>query len=182
LGSLASGPYTTYDYTMGNSPLLTTSFSANALTIVSPSCLVAGGNNQNVDIGNIHLNQLSSKGCSAGGRSFPLELQCSGGVSLSESTNINMTFDGTLATGTTTAQGVLINKAGGEQVAQGVGVQILNSDHTPLEMGTSQRIGQLNNCQIHYINLKYFARFYQYLDSISAGEVRGHLVFNIDYD
>lgn len=179
-GSIASGPYTIYGY--GDDAMLTTSLSANALTIVSPSCLVSGGNNQNVEIGSIRQNQLSGRGSFAGGRSFPLELQCSGGVSLSEYTNINMTFDGTLATGTSAAQGVLINDASSSEAAKGVGVQILNSDQTPLEMRKSQWVGRLNDNQTHVIKLKYFARFYQYLDTISAGDVRAHLVFNIDYD
>lgn len=179
-GVIASGPYTTYGY--GNDPMLTTSLSANALTIVSPSCLVSGGNNQSVDIGSIRQSQLSGKGSSAGGRSFSLELKCSGGVNLSEFTNVKMTFDGILATDTTADQGVLINQASAGQAAQGVGVQILNSDQTPLVMRKQQRVGQFNDDQIHYINLKYFARFYQYLDAISAGEVRTYMIFKIDYD
>ncbi|VXC82880.1 Fimbria adhesin protein [Enterobacterales bacterium 8AC] len=181
-GRVTSGPYTTYDYRGGNNPLLTTSLSADAITIVSPSCLVKGGNNQSVDIGVIRENQLNGKGTYAGGSSFALELQCSGGVSLYGGVDIKMTFDGTLATGTAVADGVLINETTGSQSAQGVGVQVLNEDQTPLEMGKPQLIGTLNDNEIHHITLKYFARFYQYLDSISTGEVRSHLIFNIDYE
>ncbi|OMQ23803.1 fimbrial protein [Serratia oryzae] len=181
-GRVASGPYTSYGYIGSDNPQLTTSLSADALTIVSPSCLVSGGNNQSVDIGTIHRNQLSGKGSFAGGRNFELKLKCSGGVSLSGFADIKMTFDGTLATGTAVADGVLINENTGSQSAQGVGVQVLNEDQSPLEMGKPQLIGTLNDNEIHYITLKYFARFYQYLDSISTGEVRSHLIFNIDYE
>lgn len=181
-GRVASGAYTTYDVTEGSNPLLTSSLSADALTIVSPSCLVTGGNNQRVNMGTVRQNQLSGQGSTAGGRSFALELQCSGGVNLSGETNVKMTFDGTLATNTTAAQGVLTNEAAGSQAAQGVGVQVLNGDNTPLEMGKSQWVGTLNDSETHVFKLAYFARFYQYLDTISAGEVRSHLVFNIDYD
>ncbi|ERK14492.1 Fimbria adhesin protein precursor [Serratia fonticola AU-AP2C] len=181
-GRVASGPYTTYDYQYGNNPLLTTSLSADAITIVSPSCLVSGGNNQSVNIGTIRQNQLSGKGSSAGGRNFELKLQCSGGVSLSGSVDIKMNFDGNLAPGITAAESVLINENTGSQAAQGVGVQVLNEDQTPLELGKPQLIGSLADNEVHHITLKYFARFYQYLDSISTGEVRSNLVFNIDYD
>lgn len=181
-GRVASGPYTTYDYREGNNPLLTTSLSADAITIVSPSCLVSGGTNQSVDIGTIRQNQLSGKGTHAGGRSFDLNMQCSGGVSLAGFSDVKLTFDGTLAAGTTAAEGVLSNESTGNQAAQGVGVQVLNEDQTPLVIGKPQLIGTLNDNEVHHITLKYFARFYQYLDAISNGEVRSHLVFNIDYE
>ncbi|MFC0226929.1 fimbrial protein [Serratia aquatilis] len=181
-GRVASGPYTSYGYIEDDNPPLTTSLSADALTIVSPSCLVSGGKNQRVDIGTIRQNQLTGKGSFAGGRNFELKLQCSGGVSLSGSVDIKMTFDGTLAPGTTAADSVLINENTGSQAAQGVGVQVLNEDQTPLELGKPQLIGTLADNQVHHITLKYFARFYQYLDTISTGEVRSNLVFNIDYD
>lgn len=181
-GRVASGPYTSYDYSMGNNPLLTSSLSADALTIVSPSCLVSGGNNQNVDIGTIRQNELSGRGSVAGGRRFALQLQCSGGVSLSGFANVNMSFDGTLAAGTTAAQGVLTNEASGSRAAQGVGVQVLHGNQAPLEMGARQQVGRLESNETRYIDLEYIARFYQYLDTISAGDVRSHMVFNIDYD
>ncbi|NBJ35391.1 fimbrial protein [Serratia fonticola] len=181
-GRVTNGPYTTYDHREGSHPLLTTSLSADAITIVSPSCLVNGGNQQSVNVGVINKNQLTGKGTHAGGRNFELKLQCSGGVSLSGSVDIKMTFDGTLATGTSAAEGVLINEHAGNQAAQGVGIQVLNEDQTPLEMGRPQLIGTLNDDEVHHMTLKYFARFYQYLDNISTGEVRSNLVFNIDYD
>jgi hypothetical protein len=49
-------------------------------------------------------------------------------------------------------------------------------------MGKPQWVGTLNDSETHVINLEYLAHFYQYLDTINAGEVRSHLVFNIDYD
>ena len=39
-GTLAAGKYTTYDWENGNNPILDTYLSANAITIVSPSCTV----------------------------------------------------------------------------------------------------------------------------------------------
>lgn len=181
-GSLASGKYTSYDYVYGSNPILETYMSANALTIVSPSCTVSGGNNLNVDIGTIKTSDLKGIGTYAGGRTFPIQLQCSGGISVSGYANVNMIFDGNLATGTTTSQGVLINERSDSSAAQGIGVQVLDSSMNPLQFKKTYSIGRLANSQTQYIDLSYTARFYQYLAKITAGDVESHMVFNLNYD
>jgi len=180
-GTIASGKYTSYDYQYGNNPILETWLSANAITVVSPSCTVLAGNNMNVDLGMIKRSDLKGRGSYAGGRQFNLQLQCSGGISATGYANINTTFSGTLASGTTASQGVLINEKTGSGAAQGVGVQVLK-DGSPLEMNKKYSIGQLRNNQTQYITLPYTARFYQYLQNISSGEVESHMVFNLTYD
>lgn len=181
-GGVASGKYTSYDWVYGSNPILETYLSANALTIVPPSCTVSGGNNLNVDVGAIKVSDLNGVGTYAGGRKFPIQLQCSGGVSVAGYANVNMTFDGNLATGTSLSQGVLKNEKSGNIAAQGVGVQVLDSNINPLQFKKTYNVGRLANNQTQYIDLSYTARFYQYLAKITSGEVEAHMVFNLTYD
>ncbi|HDJ1438891.1 TPA: type 1 fimbrial protein [Serratia rubidaea] len=181
-GSVASGKYTSYDYVYGSNPILETYLSANALTIVSPSCTVMGGNNFSVDVGAIKTSDLNGVGTYAGGRRFPIQLQCNGGVSVSGYANVNMTFDGNLATGTTLSQGVLKNERTDSSAAQGVGIQVLDSRMNPLQFKKAYNVGRLANNQTQYIDLSYTARFYQYLSKITSGAVEAHMVFNLTYD
>ncbi|MBJ3816718.1 type 1 fimbrial protein [Shimwellia pseudoproteus] len=180
-GTLAQGLYTSYDWDSGNNPILETFLSANAITIVSPSCTVLSGKNMNVDIGAIKRTDLKGVGTWAGGTPFNIQLECSGGVSVSGYANINTTFSGNLATGTQPNQGVLINEKTGSAAAKGVGVQVLK-DGTPLEFDKKYLIGQLASSQTSTYTLPYTARFYQYLADISSGEVQSHMVFNLTYD
>ncbi|HIH4877885.1 TPA: fimbrial protein [Citrobacter braakii] len=180
-GTLAAGRYTSYDWENGADPILETFLSANAITVVSPSCTVLSGKNMNVDIGTIKRSDLNGVDTTAGGKDFIIQLQCSGGVSESGFANIHTTFSGNLATGTTAAQGVLINEKSGNTAAKGIGVQVLK-DGTPLEFSKKYNIGTLQTQETRYITLPYRARFYQYASTTSTGEVESHMIFNLTYD
>ncbi|CDZ82864.1 fimbrial protein [Citrobacter koseri] len=180
-GTLAAGKYTSYDWENGSNPILETFLSANAITVVSPSCTVLSGKNMNVDIGTIKRSDLNGVGSTAGGKDFNIQLQCSGGVSESGYANIHTTFSGNLATSTTAAQGVLINEKSGNAAAKGIGVQVLK-DGTPLEFSKKYNIGTLQTQETRYITLPYRARFYQYASTTSTGEVESHMIFNLTYD
>jgi hypothetical protein len=80
-GTLAAGKYTSYDWESGGNPILETYLSANAITVVSPSCTVMSGKNMNVDVGSIRRSDLKGVGTTAGGKDFNIDLQCSGGLS-----------------------------------------------------------------------------------------------------
>lgn len=178
-GTLASGPYT--EYGLPGIVMLKTSLTADAITIVSPSCSVLSGKNMNVDIGTIKRSDLKGVGTWAGNTPFNIQLRCSGGVSISGYANINTTFSGNLATGTTSSQGVLINEKTGSSAAKGIGVQVLQND-TPLEFNKKYNIGRLASDTTQLYSLPYRARFYQYLADTSSGEVESHMVFNLTYD
>ncbi len=76
----AAGKYTSYDWESGGNPILETYLSANAITVVSPSCSVLSGKNMNVDVGSIRRTDLKGVGTTAGGKDFNIDLQCSGGL------------------------------------------------------------------------------------------------------
>ena len=180
-GTLATGKYTSYDWERGNNPILETYLSANAITVVSPSCTVLSGKNMNVDVGSIKRSDLQGVGTTAGGRDFNIELQCSGGLSESGYANIQTSFSGTLATSTTLKQGALLNEKAGSSAAKGVGIQVLK-DGVPLEFNKKYSVGTLRSQETRYFTQPYHARFYQYLPTTSTGEVESHMIFNLTYD
>lgn len=181
-GTITSGQYTSYDWEGGSgNPILVTSLSANAITIVSPSCAVLSGKNMNVDVGSIRRNDLKGVGSTAGGKDFNIQLQCSGGLNDSGYVNIQTSFSGTLATGTSASTGALLNEKTGSSMAQGVGIQVLK-EGSPLEFNKKYDVGRLNNQEIRYLTIPLRARFYQYGPSVSSGEVESHMIFNLTYD
>nr|AAP44769.1 MrkDV3 [Klebsiella pneumoniae] len=180
-GTLAAGKYTSYDWESGGNPILETYLSANAITVVSPSCSVLSGKNMNVDVGAIRRTDLKGVGTTAGGKDFNIELQCSGALSETGYANISTSFSGTLATSTTATMGALLNEKAGSGMAKGVGIQVLK-DGSPLQFNKKYTVGRLNNQETRYITIPLHARFYQYGPTTSTGEVESHMIFNLTYD
>ena len=180
-GTLAAGKYTSYDWESGSNPILETYLSANAITVVSPSCSVLSGKNMNVDVGSIRRTDLKGVGTTAGGKDFNIDLQCSGGLSETGYANISTSFSGTLATSTTATMGALLNEKAGSGMAKGIGIQVLK-DGSPLQFNKKYTVGRLNNQETRYITIPLHARFYQYGPTTSTGEVESHMIFNLTYD
>ncbi|HID2800915.1 TPA: type 3 fimbria adhesin subunit MrkD, partial [Klebsiella pneumoniae] len=162
-------------------PILETYLSANAITVVSPSCSVLSGKNMNVDVGSIRRTDLKGVGTTAGGKDFNIDLQCSGGLSETGYANISTSFSGTLATSTTATMGALLNEKAGSGMAKGIGIQVLK-DGSPLQFNKKYTVGRLNNQETRYITIPLHARFYQYGPTTSTGEVESHMIFNLTYD
>ncbi len=165
----------------GGNPILETYLSANAITVVSPSCSVLSGKNMNVDVGSIRRTDLKGVGTTAGGKDFNIDLQCSGGLSETGYANISTSFSGTLATSTTATMGALLNEKAGSGMAKGIGIQVLK-DGSPLQFNKKYTVGRLNNQETRYITIPLHARFYQYGPTTSTGEVESHMIFNLTYD
>ncbi len=135
----------------------------------------------NVDVGTIKRSDLNGVGTTAGGKDFNIELQCSGGLSESGYANIQTSFSGTLASGTTVSRGALLNEKAGSSLAKGIGIQVLK-DGVPLEFNKKYSAGTLRTQETRYITLPLHARFYQYAPTTSTGEVESHMIFNLTYD
>lgn len=180
-GSVAPGQYTTFGNTPTGEPLFTTWLRGNSLTIVSPSCRVSNTMNFHVDLGTVSFSAFKGVGSTSGGRNFAIKLQCPGGAGVA-GTRVNLTFDGNLADNTTVAQGVLRNEERGTNVATGIGVQVLDMNHQLIEFRKAHPVAILNGEALQFLNLTYFARYYQYLPKASAGAVQSHMVFSISYD
>ncbi|WP_333853991.1 fimbrial protein [Leclercia sp.] len=180
-GKIAAGQYTAFGNVPAGNPLLTTWMRESSLTIVSPSCQVSNTTHFNVDMGTVSFSAFKGPGSTAGGRDFAIKLQCPGGAGVS-GTRVNMTFDGNLAENTTVQQGVLRNDLKGVNTAYGIGVQILDKNYKVVEFRKAHPVATLTGEVTQFLNLAYFARYYQYLPQATAGAVQAHMVFNITYD
>lgn len=180
-GKIAAGQYTRFGNAAAGDPLLTTWMRESSLVIVSPSCQVSNTTHFNVEMGPVSFSAFRGPGSTAGGRDFSIKLQCPGGAGVA-GTRVNMTFDGNLADNTTAAQGVLRNDLKGGNVALGIGVQILDKNHQVVEFRKAHPVATLTGEASQFLNLAYFARYYQYLPQPTAGAVQSHMVFNITYD
>lgn len=182
-GSIHQGEYTRYGYLPDSmSPALITRLTADAITIVSPSCKITSGVNQNVFMKSVKKSDFSGLGSTAGQTPFAINMLCSGGVNVSNTSNIYMSFDGKLAPDTNKAQGVLENSLTELQAANGVGVQILTSEDKPLEWDKKYLVGSVGILQEKAINLNYIAKYYQYKKEISPGKIQAKMIFNISYN
>lgn len=182
-GSIYQGEYTRYGYLPDSlSPALITRLTADAITIVSPSCKVTSGVNQNVIMKSVKKSDFAGLGSTAGQTPFAINMLCGGGVNVSNTSNIYMSFNGELAPNTNKTQGVLENSSTELQAADGVGVQVLTSEDKPLEWDKKYLIGSVGILQEKTINLNYIAKYYQYKKEISPGKIQAKMIFNISYD
>ncbi|CRL60851.1 type 1 fimbrial protein [Providencia rettgeri] len=183
-GTINAGEYTRYGYQVasGGMPALITRLDANAITIVSPSCKITTGKNQDVILPPVNRTEFRGIGTTAGEKQFPINLLCNGGISISpDSIAVNMTFGGTKAPNTPINKGVLDN-AVKNSMAQGIGVQVLTDKNKELEWGKIYKVGELISAQDKEIRMNYIARYYQFGSKISAGEVEAKMLLNITYD
>ncbi|MEO3992291.1 fimbrial protein [Pseudocitrobacter cyperus] len=178
-GAVAAGQYTTFGN--GKASLINTWLRDNSLIIVSPSCRISNNANFRVNLGSIPLAALKGKGTGAGGRNFAIRMQCAGNVSVA-GTRLNMTFDGNIPDGVSPALGVLRNESRSKTAAEGIGVQIMDENRRPVPFRQANPVATLNSAVSQFIDLRYFARFYQYQARAQAGDVSGHMVFNVSYD
>lgn len=182
-GSLHQGEYTRYGYLPNvMSPALVTRLTADAITIVSPSCKVTSGINQNVIMNSVKKSDFSGVGSTAGPTPFAINMLCSGGINLMNTSNIYMSFNGELAPDTKKEQGVLENSSTELQAANGIGVQILTDKNIPLEWELKYPVGAVGILQEKVINLNYIAKYYQYKKEVSPGSIQAKMIFNISYD
>jgi type 1 fimbria pilin len=104
----------------GHNPILETYLSANAITVVSPSCTVLSGKNMNVDVGTIKRSDLNGVGTYAGGKDFNIELQCSGGlrVGICQYRDLFLRYSGDRHD---PHRGALLNEKAGSSMPKGLG-------------------------------------------------------------
>ncbi|MTB44907.1 fimbrial protein [Providencia sp. wls1950] len=180
-GTIANGQYTEYGYKHNTDPLIRTYLQGNAITIVSPSCLINGGREQNVTLAPIKRNQLTAYQAPVGDIDFDITMECNGGITSSGLTTFNIDFRGNASA--SDVNGVLRNEETGTNGAKGVGIQVIErSSKAPLSFTRSYKVGTVVNNQDDLLIFPLTARYFPYERAISAGDVRSHLVFNVTYD
>lgn len=184
-GPLTSGTYSWYSPQGGGLAAsgLNSYLNENDVVIVSPSCIVLSGAQQNVYLEPVNFTQLKTVGSTAGDTNFSIQLKCSGGASLNVGyDNIELTFTGTTPSSLTNSNGVLINEVESTG-AQGVGVQVLDNTKKTLTFEQAYTVGSLAGpVSTFVIDTNYIARYYRYGATISPGNVEAKLIFGITYD
>ncbi|MGJ7528979.1 fimbrial protein [Variovorax sp. GB1P17] len=175
-GPLAQGTYTRYfsNGDPGNS-VLTTFLSANAITIITPSCTVdVGSRNISVQFGKVPQSAFKGKGSTAAERNFNIKLNCKAGVGMANQVYLRM--DATKDPGGD--DGVLRLTQDGQGVATGVGIQVIDDKKVPVKYGEAAFVGPSKDGD--YL-LPFTARYYQTGNAVTPGRANGTANFTIDY-
>ncbi|MET3497237.1 fimbrial protein [Variovorax boronicumulans] len=176
-GALAEGTYTEYLIEDGMS-VLTTFLSANAITIITPSCTVdTGSRNIPVQFGKVPKSNFKGRGTVTAERDFNITLKCKAGIGVRNTVYLRM--DAT--PDPSNEQGVLRITQAGTATAGGVGIQVtrrIDGKKEPVRFGDEVEVGPSKDGD--YV-LPYTARYYQTSDEIKAGRADGKATFTLDY-
>lgn len=176
-GPLAGGIYTRY-YGDDGLSVLTTRLLGFGTTIITPSCIVdAGSRNIPVRFGKVPLTSFSARGSPAANydQNFNITLNCGAGANMRNTVYLRM--DATKDP--SNEPGVLQITQGGTNVANGVGIQILdNNAATPVTFGDDALVGQSKDGA--YV-LPYTARYFQTGSQVTPGRADGTATFTLNY-
>lgn len=175
-GPLAAGLYTQYSGDGDGTAALTTTLSANAVTIVTPTCSVDPGSvYKEVPLGKVPLRTFKGRGTTTNERAFDLTLNCRKGVGVPNT--IQMWMDATRDPAGD--PGVLRITGGG---ATGVGIQVRDRQGNPVkfrsEGGSPMDLGPSPEGPLI---VPFTARYFQTAGSVTAGRADGTATFTIEY-
>lgn len=126
----------------------------------------------NISLGDILTSRFSGVGSTVGDRNFTLNLDCDPG------TAINLTLQGNRNTDASDNSVLALSSTGDSQVADGVGVQILNDD-VPLKINERISLRTATNTN-EMLSLK--ARYIQTKNSIKTGLANSSATLSISYE
>ncbi|SCX74592.1 fimbrial protein [Variovorax sp. EL159] len=174
-GPLAQGTYTQYYSNSDPRSVLTTFLSANAITIITPSCTVdVGSRNISVQFGKVPQSAFKGKGSTTAERNFNIKLNCKAGVGMANQVYLRM--DATKDPGGD--DGVLRLTQDGQGVATGVGIQVIDDKKVPVKYGEAAFVGPSKDGD--YV-LPFTARYFQTGNAVTPGRANGTANFTIDY-
>ncbi|WP_392562607.1 fimbrial protein [Orbus sturtevantii] len=185
-GPLSSGNYTNYGPQGGglSTSGLSTYMTAGGTTIVTPSCSVVSGAEQNVYLEPVSYTKLKTVGATTGDTNFSIRTRCSGGgeaVQDLDYAHVYMAFSGTIPSNLSNSDGVLINDVSSNG-ATGIGIQVLDSDKQALVFDKKYNAGSLALTGNYFYTFNYTARYYRYGSDIMPGAVESKMIFNITYE
>lgn len=185
-GALTAGMYSSYhsrdDVTK---PFLTSTVSANAITIASSSCELLGEINKTVQLPTVNKSGFKGVGSTQGTQAFDLNFLCNGGENLTpyeQSNKISLNFDYTLAANTTN---VLANTAAASTRASGVGIQLktnYNNVSKAIVKNEKLALGTVKSNQNIQYNVPLDASYYQTDAIVTPGKVSSVATVTIEYE
>ncbi|WP_392562605.1 fimbrial protein [Orbus sturtevantii] len=157
---------------------------AGGTTIITPSCSVVSGAEQNVYLEPVSYTKLKTVGATTGDTNFSIRTRCSGGgdaVKDSGYRHVYMAFSGTTPSNLSNSDGVLINDVSSNG-AIGIGIQVLDSNKKALVFEKKYNAGSLVLTGNYFYTFNYTARYYRYGSDIMPGAVESKMIFNITYE
>jgi len=180
-GSLAAGRYTNYymDGSGPGRPMLTSSLSANAITIISSACQVdAGSRNIAVNFGTTSAASFKGPGSTLNEQDFAIQLHCAGPTMGQDLVRLSFAY-------TPDASGApgVIQVDNDAEAATGVGIQLLDRrDNGAINNGETVDLGfVVAGDPSQVLNLPLKARYYQTGPVVRAGRTRALATFTIEY-
>jgi major type 1 subunit fimbrin (pilin) len=139
--------------------------------IISSSCAVdAASANQTVQLGKISKTSFTGAGTTSSTKTFSIQLN---GCDITTYKKADVRFDGV---GDANNNNVLKLATG--SIATGVGIQLLNSDQTPLAVGSESTLTTLATGTNQ---LNFGARYIQTGATVGAGTANGQAQFSVIY-
>ncbi|MBS78922.1 fimbrial protein [Variovorax sp.] len=174
-GPLASGTYTQYYSLDDGKSVLTTFLSANAITIITPTCSVdVGSRNISVQFGKVPQSDFKGRGTTAAERNFNIKLNCKAGTGITNTVYLRMDATKDPAGD----DGVLRITQGSTGIATGVGIQVIDGQKAPVKYGEGALVGPSKDGDY---TLPYTARYFQTGNAVTPGRADGTATFTLEY-
>ncbi|MBC2656651.1 type 1 fimbrial protein [Pseudomonas sp. MSSRFD41] len=175
-GTLAGGIYAEYSGDGDNKALARIMLAGGeASVITTPPCVVSNESKfVQVPLGKISLSMFNGVNSTAVGSNFKIRLNCN----VSANTTINtvyLKFDANKKDPNGRDGVILLDDS--QTSAKGVGIQITDSQQTPIKFGQDTFVGPALNTY----DLNYTARYIQTLNTITPGQANGTAFFTIEY-
>ncbi|MFK3791035.1 fimbrial protein [Pseudomonas piscis] len=175
-GPLAGGIYAEFSGDGDNKALARIMLAGGeASVITTPPCVVSNESKfVQVPLGKISLSMFNGVNSTAAGSNFKIRLNCN----VSANTTINtvyLKFDANKKDPNGRDGVILLDDS--QASAKGVGIQIIDSQLTPIKFGQDTLVGPTLNTY----DLNYTARYIQTLNTITPGQANGTAFFTIEY-
>ncbi len=138
----------------------------NSVTFTTPSCSIVT-NPVNVPLPTVTTNAFTGVGSVSGKTSFQIDLSCPSGTAVDKITMHTTTPD--------SHQGVVA--PAGMGYAAGIGVQVLDANSNPVVFETQSVVP----AQYATTSIPYFAQYFQTASTVSGGNVKATVTFDIFY-
>ncbi|MBC2656649.1 type 1 fimbrial protein [Pseudomonas sp. MSSRFD41] len=175
-GPLAGGIYAEYSGDGDNKALIRLMLAGGDASVITTSpCIVSNESKfVQVPLGKIPLSTFRGVNSTTAGSNFKIRLDCN--VSAKSTINtVYLKFDANKKDPNGRDGVILLDDS--QTSAKGVGIQITDSQQTPIKFGQDTFVGPALNTY----DLNYTARYIQTLNTITPGQANGTAFFTIEY-
>lgn len=148
--------------------------------IIEAGCQINGSvtSTQDVKLGEVVKTAFTQSGDTAATTKFSLVLSECPGELLGKPVAVK--YDGT--PDTTNNDYLQLTSYGSDGIADGVAIQLLNSDGSALALGTASNAVTINEDAAEETNLDFYARYIATKTAVTAGDANGTVNFTLTYN